>query len=162
LGGRLEARTIVRRRPVVGEVARTRAGIALPVEAAPALGVRVRRPRTAGPDAARHRPSGTWGVPAEGPSISAHDARRGNARPARRWKSSTRMGRYGVATLAARVPAFEAPNGGDSWAGYYEYNTFDQNGIVGRIRRFESLIFATALAATASSSARRRPRRRRN
>jgi glycine/D-amino acid oxidase-like deaminating enzyme len=33
--------------------------------------------------------------------------------------------------LAARVPAFEAARVGSSWAGYYELNTFDQNGIVG-------------------------------
>jgi glycine/D-amino acid oxidase-like deaminating enzyme len=33
--------------------------------------------------------------------------------------------------LAARVPVFEAVRVSSSWAGYYEYNTFDQNGIVG-------------------------------
>lgn len=34
--------------------------------------------------------------------------------------------------LAARVPAFEAVRVTGSWAGYYEVNTFDHNGIVGR------------------------------
>jgi glycine/D-amino acid oxidase-like deaminating enzyme len=33
--------------------------------------------------------------------------------------------------LAHRVPAFESLKVTSSWAGHYEYNTFDQNGIVG-------------------------------
>jgi FAD-dependent oxidoreductase domain-containing protein 1 len=33
--------------------------------------------------------------------------------------------------LAARVPAFDALRVTSSWAGYYEMNTFDQNGLVG-------------------------------
>ncbi|HEY1723177.1 MAG TPA: FAD-binding oxidoreductase [Magnetospirillaceae bacterium] len=33
--------------------------------------------------------------------------------------------------LAQRVPAFESLKVTSSWAGHYEYNTFDQNGIVG-------------------------------
>ena len=48
--------------------------------------------------------------------------------------------------LAARAPAFEAAKVVNSWAGYYEYNTFDQNGIVGRHPDIESLIFATGFS----------------
>jgi FAD-dependent oxidoreductase domain-containing protein 1 len=48
--------------------------------------------------------------------------------------------------LAARVPAFEAAKVVNSWAGYYEYNSFDQNGIVGRHPKIESVIFATGFS----------------
>lgn len=34
--------------------------------------------------------------------------------------------------LAHRVPAFEAAKVISSWAGYYDYNTFDENGIIGK------------------------------
>ena len=48
--------------------------------------------------------------------------------------------------IAHRVPAFEAAKVVNSWAGYYEYNTFDQNGIVGRHPCFDSIIFATGFS----------------
>jgi len=35
--------------------------------------------------------------------------------------------------LAKRIPAFDALRVEHAWAGYYEYNTRDQNGIVGRL-----------------------------
>lgn len=37
------------------------------------------------------------------------------------------------APLAHRIPAFESLRIKRAWAGYYEYNTIDQNGLVGRI-----------------------------
>ena len=35
-------------------------------------------------------------------------------------------------TLAERIPAFEALRVEHAWAGYFEYNILDQNGIVGQ------------------------------
>lgn len=48
--------------------------------------------------------------------------------------------------MAERVPAFEALKLTGSWAGYYEYNTFDQNGIVGPHPACENLIFANGFS----------------
>ena len=43
--------------------------------------------------------------------------------------------------IAARVPAFEAARLERSWAGYYEFNSFDQNGIVGLHPSLDNLAF---------------------
>lgn len=48
--------------------------------------------------------------------------------------------------LAARVPAFERLRVLSAWAGYYEMNTFDQNGIVGPHPAVENLFFANAFS----------------
>jgi len=48
--------------------------------------------------------------------------------------------------LAHRVPAFEAAKVVNAWAGYYEYNTFDQNGIVGRHPEHDSIILVTGFS----------------
>ena len=44
--------------------------------------------------------------------------------------------------LAARVPAFEALRRTHAWAGYYEFNTFDQNGLVGRVPGIDNAFVA--------------------
>jgi glycine/D-amino acid oxidase-like deaminating enzyme len=43
--------------------------------------------------------------------------------------------------LAMRIPAFEAARLERAWAGYYEMNTFDHNGIVGFHPRIRNLFF---------------------
>ncbi len=48
--------------------------------------------------------------------------------------------------LAARVPAFEALRQTSAWAGYYEYNTFDCNGIVGFHPQVRNLVFANGFS----------------
>jgi FAD-dependent oxidoreductase domain-containing protein 1 len=49
-------------------------------------------------------------------------------------------------TLAARVPGFEALKQSRAWAGYYEMNTFDANGIVGAHRTIENFYFANGFS----------------
>jgi len=48
--------------------------------------------------------------------------------------------------MANRAPAFEELKLMSSWAGYYEYNIFDQNGIVGPHPSVPNLIFANGFS----------------
>jgi FAD-dependent oxidoreductase domain-containing protein 1 len=48
--------------------------------------------------------------------------------------------------LAHRVPAFEAVKLTSSWAGYYELNLFDHNGIVGRHPAVPNVVFAAGFS----------------
>ncbi len=48
--------------------------------------------------------------------------------------------------LAARVPAFEAVKPINAWAGYYEYNTFDQNAVLGPHPELSNFLFANGFS----------------
>jgi len=146
-GGRIEARTIViAAGPWSGEVAAL-AGIALPVEprrrSVFVFDVREQLP----PLPLTIDPSGVWFRPEGRFYLSGTTPADGNDAPGaplevqhQEWDDMV------WPVLAERVPAFEAAKVGRSWAGYYEYNTFDQNGIVGRHPEHESLIFATGFS----------------
>ncbi|GFG35975.1 hypothetical protein Cfor_03558 [Coptotermes formosanus] len=48
--------------------------------------------------------------------------------------------------LATRVPAFESIKVTNAWSGYYEYNTYDQNGIVGPHPYYMNMYIATGFS----------------
>lgn len=48
--------------------------------------------------------------------------------------------------LAERVPCFEAIKVRSAWAGYYDYNTLDQNALIGSHPYYNNVIFATGLS----------------
>uniref|UniRef100_A0A6B2ECZ6 FAD-dependent oxidoreductase domain-containing protein 1 n=1 Tax=Phlebotomus kandelakii TaxID=1109342 RepID=A0A6B2ECZ6_9DIPT len=48
--------------------------------------------------------------------------------------------------LAKRVPSFESLKVNSSWAGYYEYNYYDKNGIIGAHPYHGNLLFATGFS----------------
>lgn len=146
-GGQLEAKAIVLAAgPWSGEVAAC-AGIVLPVEPRrrSVFVFDVREPPGITP--LTIDPSGTWFRPEGRFYIGGTTPAAGNDPPGAPLEVQHQEWDEIVwPTLAARVPAFEAAKVVNAWAGYYEYNTFDQNGIVGRHPEIESLIFATGFS----------------
>jgi FAD-dependent oxidoreductase domain-containing protein 1 len=151
-GARIEGGTIVLAAgPWSGKVAAT-AGIALPVEPRrrSVFVFDVRPSEGKGPPGLTPLtidPSGTWFRPEGRFYIGGTTPAEGNDPPGaplevqhREWDDMV------WPALANRVPAFEAAKVVNAWAGYYEYNTFDQNGIVGRHPAIERLIFATGFS----------------
>jgi FAD-dependent oxidoreductase domain-containing protein 1 len=48
--------------------------------------------------------------------------------------------------LAARIPAFEEAKLLNAWAGFYDYNTLDQNAIIGAHVPYSNMYFATGFS----------------
>lgn len=48
--------------------------------------------------------------------------------------------------IANRAPAFNNLKLHSAWAGYYDYNTFDQNGIIGLHPKFSNMLLATGFS----------------
>lgn len=48
--------------------------------------------------------------------------------------------------LSNRIPAFESAKVVNAWAGFYEFNTFDENGIIGSHPYYHNILIATGFS----------------
>lgn len=48
--------------------------------------------------------------------------------------------------LANRVPAFKSVKVDNAWSTYYDYNFYDENGIIGNHPYFDNILFATGFS----------------
>lgn len=48
--------------------------------------------------------------------------------------------------IANRVPAFNSVKVQSAWSGFYEYNFYDENGIIGSHPYFDNIYFATGFS----------------
>jgi FAD-dependent oxidoreductase domain-containing protein 1 len=143
----IEARTIViAAGPWSGEVAAL-AGIALPVEPRRRSVFVFDCRETVPPLPLAIDPSGVWFRPEGRFWIGGTTPAAGNDPPGAPLEVQHQEWEEMVwPVLAGRVPAFEAAKVVNAWAGYYEYNTFDQNGIVGRHPEIDGIVFATGFS----------------
>jgi glycine/D-amino acid oxidase-like deaminating enzyme len=145
--GRLESATVVIAAGAWSAEVAAMAGIALPVEARrrSVFVFDVRKPPgstpiTIDPSGAWFRPEGRFYIAGTTPADGNDPAGAPLEVQHQEWDEMV------WPVLAARVPAFEAAKVVNAWAGYYEYNTFDQNGIVGRHPEIGSVILATGFS----------------
>ena len=80
-------------------------------------------------------PSGIYVRPEGSVYITGGAEPEDGGRPGRPAAISSRTGRCSRRSiwpvLATRIPAFEAIKATRAWAGHYDYNTLDQNGVIG-------------------------------
>jgi len=148
-GERLEAGTVINAAgPDAGKVA-AMAGLALPVEP---------RKRSVFVFEARDRfddmpllvdPSGIWVRPEGAVYITGgaeSEEGEGPAEPGDFEPDWPLFEEVIWPALAARIPAFEAIRPGRAWAGHYEFNTLDQNAVIGPHPQVANFLFANGFS----------------